>query len=291
MSYIVNIEDQIKGMVVSVMGATIVNNLTFYDYNVIDERVVNLTTSAQSDLRVIATSFITMRNNTSVEGLYTETLSTSATNTVSSNTTQGYTIGAGFKSTTKISAKANVFVAELGLEQSFELSVTGEFNKSNTYTETHTETETWSGVVNVKAAPRTKVVATRIVMGGTFDIDYDFSTTIQTTRPDNYLCKVDFTRSYQPSTTNVLLSSFVNFDWPTKQPIYTLLNENQLKLTGRGKATCTAGYYTYVDFNEYPLESNLKNASPTRTYSSDVTFADGSTMPYLEAKAKGLIVS
>lgn len=263
------------------------SNFEMYDYTLSNVEVIPTETSfVNDDVKMLLSSTTVLENNSSIEQSRTENFSTNHEETYTYSTTEGYKIGAGIKSTTKAKVKVDFLMAGSELEQSLELSFTSEYNHSSTETTSTKESRSWGISQPIKVPPYSKIICTQYIMGGTVNVPVKLNATLRGNHyipmaSDTHLAGIQYTpvgAGYK--VLSVMAANYLENDWPGKpsgvfNPSST---PHAIDLVGVGKNIITAGYYSYVKFEELPLDGKSSKAS--KVYYSDIMLADGTTIPF-----------
>ena len=261
-------------------------NPSLYSWNSKNVDAVPDIVNIRSNPKILLTSVQVLSNDTSIQQSQTLKFSQKCTETTTTSTTTGYKIGTSIKSTTKGKIKVGFLIAG-EIEQSVEVSLTGEYNHSTTKTTTSTHEELWEYTQPVLVPARSKVIATFYIMGGPVTIPMTLSANIAGTgvSPKGspyHLSKIYFKEQNfsNNSSLSARASVLYNPNWPGYSPVFTGVGENySLNVEGASVSANTVGLYSYVEFKEYPLSADTVDidAVPMREYYSTPILRNGTT--------------
>ena len=259
-------------------------NPSLYSYNINNADAVPDIVNFKSNPQILLTSVQVLSNDTSIQQSQTLKFSQKCTETTTTSTTTGYKIGTSIKSTTKGKIKVGFLMAG-EIEQTVEVSLTGEYNHSTTQTTTSSHEELWEYTQPVLVPARSKVIATMYIMGGPVTVPMTLSANIAGTGVSPKGSPYSFSKIYfkkQNSSANSSLSArasvLYNPKWPGYSPVFTGVGENySLNVEGASISSNTVSLYSYVEFKEYPLSTDTANlvAVPMREYYSTPILRDG----------------
>lgn len=152
-------------------------NPSLYSYNINNADAVPDTVNFKTNPKILLTSVQVLSNDTSIQQSQTLKFSQKCTETTTTSTTTGYRIGTSIKSTTKGKIKVGFLMAG-EIEQTVEVSLTGEYNHSTTQTTTSTHERLWEYTQPVLVPARSKVIATFYIMGGPVTVPMTLSANI-----------------------------------------------------------------------------------------------------------------
>ncbi|MGE7112299.1 ETX/MTX2 family pore-forming toxin [Lysinibacillus sp. NPDC047702] len=259
-------------------------NPSLYSWNIKNVDAVPDIVNIRSNPKILLTSVQVLSNDTSIQQSQTIKFSQKCTETTTTSTTTGYKIGTSIKSTTKGKIKVGFLIAG-EIEQSVEVSLTGEYNHSTTKTTTSTHEELWEYTQPVLVPARSKVIATFYIMGGPVTIPMTLSANISGTgvSPKGspyHLSKIYFKEQNfsNNSSLSARASVLYNPNWSGYSPVFTGVGENySLNVEGASVSANTVGLYSYVEFKEYPLSADTVDidAVPMREYYSTPILRNG----------------
>lgn len=210
----------------------------------------------------LAGAFRVIENNSDVQQKQTVKFSEKTVNTITHTTVNGYKVGDGIKSTTKASLECS-FIAAGKLEQSVEISVTGEYNHSSTDTNTNTVEKVWELTEEVQAPPKSRIVARLVIMRAKLQVPVKLTTYLYgTTRKEEYnfpaLVGYDYdaSRNYYPNWWDFAGYSLGAANWPGKPESFSYKEgDPSLIITGEGITTVDLGLYVTTRYDQFPISS------------------------------------
>lgn len=268
-----------------------------FDIEILGNEVVQQENEFFNDsIELLNSNTDVITNNTDIPQTGKREFTITYSQSVTSSTTQGYKVGTEIKSITKGTATVKFPLAEVGLEQTIEIGFTGEFNHSTTESTNKTETREWKVTTDLITPPRSRLVATQHVMGGIIEIPMKINavmtglgTPTSGFTSDVYLQSwYEYKQSehdqYFPIVGPYQSISWylANLVWPNKAPIFETVGDHKdrVKVTGLSKCYLSSGYYSYIEYNQYPLDGDINKIAPLKTYYSDIYLQDGRTIPF-----------
>ncbi|PEM46675.1 ETX/MTX2 family pore-forming toxin [Bacillus toyonensis] len=258
----------------------------FYPYTISNVSAVPAQTAFETAPVQKAASVQVVTNNTSLTQSQTLKFSEKLIESTTGSTTEGYKIGSGITSTSKFSYNVKIFAANIGFDQTFTVTTTGEYNHSSTETTTKTTEKLWELTQPVSVPPYTQIVATLLILGADLQIPMTLNAFLlgngTEIGSENLYCSAYY---YNPNYTlqPYYAGNMANRSWPNRpdcfyQGVYSL------QLQGASTTSHGPGLYATVLFEQTPLPG-FETFSESKTwYSNEVLLRDGSiiTIPDLD---------
>ncbi|WP_277999128.1 phosphatidylinositol-specific phospholipase C domain-containing protein [Bacillus cereus group sp. BfR-BA-01349] len=256
---------------------------TIYDRSVLNSEVKPDKVEFDVIPNLTNTVINTITNDTNVEQSVSTKLSTKTVETTSITTTEGYKVGSSIKNT--LTFKAGGIFSIGGVEHSFEVSVSGEYNHSSSETKTNTKEKLWEYTAPIKVPPQTKVEGKIQIYSGSIPVPVTLKSTVWGLgqSPNGQLKNALTSLYYKDNrgkewvdTYQVALLYTLRGEWSGYKPIYVGSDGSGVKLQGKATVDIDLGLYAVVTFKEEPLPGN-QNMKNGRTYSK-IIFRDGRIM-------------
>ncbi|HDR5278216.1 TPA: ETX/MTX2 family pore-forming toxin [Bacillus thuringiensis] len=265
-------------------------NRKIYPYELTNAIAVPVTTSITANPIPKVTSIQVLENDGEAVQNQTAKFSEKSIESVKNTTTEGYKIGAGIKSTTKFKVKVG-FLVSGEIEQSLEVSLTGEYNHSSTQETTRTTEKLWEITQPVTVPPYSRITATLVIMEANLKIPMTLSANLRGTKLTSGIVYpfvgIDFQTTNGSVGTDLGadgLYRYGSYSQHGKPESFKSAGPNQsLNLEGHSFTAAGVGLYTIVRFEQTPLSGY---SGETKTwYSDQVMLRDGSilTLPNFNA--------